>query len=271
MSDIVTTYTYCMKITRTDSAVLALTDLDVDVDFGGTNYLSSIGYTPSNFEATSTLSVNNSELGTYISVGGFERDDLTAGLFDFALVEIILVDYIALTKVRDIATGRLGEVEITDDAFKVEFRSLTQPLQQTIGRIYQAECDANLGDSRCGVLLASFTDTGTITSVTSNSVFVDSGFIGTQSDDYYNYGLITFTSGLNNGLKQEIKDYNDATGEFTTLLPFPFAVAVSDTFSVYAGCDKRKTTCINKFNNVINFRGFDMKPSRDQLLKAGGQ
>ncbi len=266
-----TTYTSCIRIERTDGVILGMTELDKDITFESQLYKSSISYQPTDLAGTASLSVNNADTEGYLSFDGISREDLTAGLYDHAQLFFFIFDYEANTKVRDLGTGWIGEVSMVDEAYTAEYRSITQKLQQPVGRLYQAECDARLGDSRCGITLASFTDTGSITSVTSNSVFTDSALIGSQSDDYYNYGLLTFTSGLNSGISREVKDYNDATGTFTTILPFPFVIANADAFSVYAGCDKSKATCIAKFNNVINFRGFDFIPGQDQVTKFGGQ
>lgn len=267
----VRTWAQCMRIERTDGEVLAMTELDADVVYDSVTYQASVSYTPTTIDGTANLSVNNAETGGFLTVTGISKDDIVAGLYDGATVYFLLVDYSDNSLVRHLGKGYLGEAEIKENSYSIEYRSLTQKLQQTIGRYYTAECNATLGDSRCGVNLASFTDSGTVTSVTSNQVFADSSLIGTQADDYYNYGLITFTSGLNDGISREVKDYDDATGQITTFMPFPYAVAVSDTFDVYAGCDKRKATCRDKFDNVINFRGFDMIPGRDQITKFGGQ
>lgn len=271
-----TKYTSCVKIVRTDSVILGLTELDKDITFESQLYQASVSYQPTTLQGTANLSVNNADTNGFLSISGIDRDDIVAGLYDHAQLFFFILDYDSNTKVRDLGTGWLGEVTLPGDEYIAEYRSLTQKLQQTIGRTYNAECDATLGDARCGINLASFTDTGTITSVTSNSVFIDTALIGTQSDNYYNYGLITFTSGLNNGLAREVKDYNDATGEITTLLPFPYTIEVSDTFTVYAGCDKVKSTCIDKFDNLNNavsggFRGHDLIPGQDQILKFGGK
>lgn len=267
----VRTWAQCMRIERTDGEVLAMTELDADVAYDGVTYQASVSYTPTTIDGTATLSVNNAETGGFLSVTGINKADIVAGLYDGATVYFLIVDYSDNSLVRHLGKGYLGEAEIKENSYSIEYRSLTQKLQQTVGRYYTAECDATLGDSRCGIALASFTYTGAVTSVTSSQVFIDSALIGTQSDDYYSYGLITFTSGLNDGISREVKDYVDSTGQITTFLPFPYAVAASDTFTVYAGCDKRKATCIAKFNNVINFRGFDMIPGRDQITKFGGQ
>lgn len=268
----VRTWAQCMRVERSDGQVLAMTELDADITYDGVTYSASLSYTPTTIDGTANLSVNNAETGGNLLIAGVNKDDLVAGLYDGATVYFLLIDYSNNTLVRHLGKGYLGESEIKELSYSIEYRSLTQKLQQTVGRFYTAECNAQLGDARCGVNLATFTKTGTVTSVTSNQVFAASALPDVDtSDDWFNYGLITFTSGLNNGIEREVKDYVDATGTLTTFQPFPYDIATSDTFSVYAGCDYRKTTCIGTFNNVINFRGFDMIPGRDQITKFGGR
>ncbi len=271
MADRVLTWSRCARVVRTDGTIIAFTEHDKDITYDSVTYKSSISYTPTAKDSTSTLSVNNSEMQGYFALTGITKDDVVAGLYDGAEVFELLVDFSDSSLVKLLGKGYLGEVEITDNGFKAEYRSLTQKLQQTVGRFYTAECNAQLGDARCGVDLDLFTDTGTVDTVTSNQVFTVTELIGTQSDDWYNYGLITFTSGDNNNIGREVKDFNSSTGQITTFLPFPYTISSGDTISVYAGCDKRKTTCITKFDNVINFRGFDMIPGQDQITKFGGQ
>jgi len=52
-------------------------------------------------------------------------------------------------------------------------------------------------------------------------------------------------------------------------LPFPYPVAPGDHAVVTAGCDRLVTTCNNKWNNVVNFRGFPYLPGTDLILKSG--
>jgi uncharacterized phage protein (TIGR02218 family) len=44
------------------------------------------------------------------------------------------------------------------------------------------------------------------------------------------------------------------------------AIAVGDTFTVTAGCDKRFATCVQKFDNAVNFRGFPHIPGNDFVM-----
>jgi len=76
---------------------------------------------------------------------------------------------------------------------------------------------------------------------------------GMSSDGYFTKGVITFTSGANNGLSRRINLYT--TGNIQVSPGFPSAPAAGDTFSAVAGCDKTVATCTGKFNNVIHFGG----------------
>jgi uncharacterized phage protein (TIGR02218 family) len=44
------------------------------------------------------------------------------------------------------------------------------------------------------------------------------------------------------------------------------AIAAGDTFTVTAGCDKRFSTCRERFDNALNFRGFPHMPGNDFAL-----
>jgi len=50
----------------------------------------------------------------------------------------------------------------------------------------------------------------------------------------------------------------------------PFDIAIGDSFEIQAGCDKTFETCINRFNNAINFRGEPHMPGQDEILKTAG-
>jgi hypothetical protein len=87
---------------------------------------------------------------------------------------------------------------------------------------------------------------------------------------YFDFGLITFTSGLNSGFSMEIARY--APGVLVLALPMPYAVAASDAYTLTAGCDKFLPTCRDKFGgNVVNFDGEWYLTGNDKLLAIGKQ
>jgi uncharacterized phage protein (TIGR02218 family) len=46
---------------------------------------------------------------------------------------------------------------------------------------------------------------------------------------------------------------------------------VGDAFRIAAGCDKRFSTCREKFANAVNFRGFPHMPGNDFVLRVARQ
>lgn len=253
------------QITRTDGVVVRLTDHDQDVTFMGATYLSDGGFTISSVESGENLAVDNAELKVLLSTTVVDQSDILAGLYDNATVKVWLVNYEDLGNYVALPGAYLQRLSGGDtDNARFELVSISSRLNQNTGRIVIPTCNADVGDSRCGVNLAGFTVTGTLTGVTSTSVISDSS--RGEADDHFNYGVITMTSGNNNGLAFEVKDFG--SGEFTLQSPAPNNFAVGDTYSVHRGCDRRRETCRDVFSNIENFRGFPFNVDLIQLVKG---
>jgi uncharacterized phage protein (TIGR02218 family) len=186
-----TTITRCVKIVREDGEEIGITDLDTDIVYNGLTYLSAAGYTPTAIQNTGSFSVNNVDVEGILAVAGVQRVDIAAGLYDHAQIYIFELNYNDTTQGEvALMTGHWGECKLQDNRYTAEFRSLTQELQQTIGELYSKTCRANLGDTRCGVNRSHYTVAGTVTSVTSQSIFTDSA--RAEASAYFQYGLLTF-------------------------------------------------------------------------------
>lgn len=256
----VTTLATCWKITRKDATVMGFTTHIDDLVISGVTYQSDVGsYAASAIRSTSDLSVDNLDLGAVFDSAAITEADLLAGKYDYASVEIFAVNYADLSMgTLPLRAGTLGEVSAEGGSFNAELRGLAQALQQVIGRTYSKRCDADLGDSRCTITLAAYTVTGTVSSFSSKSVFVGSS-VPTRAG-----GKLTWTSGLNSGLFMEVKSLSGST--ITLVQPMPYAIAATDAYSVYAGCDKLPATCKTVFNNIINFQGFPFIPGPDKAF-----
>lgn len=90
------------------------------------------------------------------------------------------------------------------------------------------------------------------------------------SDGWFDWGVIKFLTGQNAGRAVEVMDYNHATGEILTALPLPYQSKAGDLFSIQAGCNKTASECINKFKNILNFRGHPRVPGQGQYFKIAG-
>lgn len=431
LSQTVTTLATCWQIIRTDGTVYALTSHDVDLTIAGVTYYAAVGLTSTAISTGSQGAVDNLDVTGFTAGAGISLDDLKAGLFDYAQVNVFLVNWANLGMgILKLRTGWLGEVTVRPNGtFQAEVRGLTQALVQEYGTVYQPICRADLGDSKCQVpikpapwvpgsyaagayvqaatqpddahkvaifqaqnagatgatepvwntpigetttdggitwlsqpyyrSIAAVTATidqhnfvatalnlpavtvqgsntntaiitlranlsaGTILEVSDgiNTATVDwtgaqamkdalpvilqalDGRFGTQftvrqqgyiiyltnnsgkqgnitkvGDQlgglvFQNFAaplfdgcLVTWISGENTGTSVEIKTYDQASGLVQLWLAAPYPVQAGDRFFFYPACDKRRDTCYNRFNNILNFRGEPDMPGMDSVL-----
>ncbi|KAB2910813.1 MAG: DUF2163 domain-containing protein [Hyphomicrobiaceae bacterium] len=263
-----TTLAWCWRLTRGDGVRQGFTDHDRDLAFDGTTFEAASGFTATDIKDAVGLSVDNLEVSSALSSERLNEDDLAAGLYDDAAVEIWRVNWADPGQRVLMRRGSLGEVRRSGLAFTAEVRGLAHYLQQPKGRLFQYGCDADLGDARCTVDLAdpAFRGSGAVAAVTSARFFTATGLADFEGG-WFTRGLVTFTSGANAGRAQEVKRhiFDADAGEAAIELwqPMALAIAAGDTFTVTAGCDKHFATCQARFANTVNFRGFPHMPGND--------
>lgn len=195
--------------------------------------------------------------------------DLGNGLYDDASIETWLVDWACVTDrlLLDIAT--LGEVRRGENSFSAELRSCAHVFDQQQGRSYQRHCAADLGDSRCRI------DPRSSRYAASGVVFDFAGGVltgalaGSFGSGFFVGGRLLFTSGANMGASLIVKSHVCDSNEHATLTFWraPAApVSAADTFTLTAGCDKAPATCLERFDNIVNFRGFPHMPGNDRVI-----
>jgi uncharacterized phage protein (TIGR02218 family) len=272
-----TTLCWCWRLTRRDGVRQGFTDHDRDVAFDGTVFEAAAGMTASEIRDSVGLSVDNLEVTSAMTSERLDEADLAAGLYDNAAVEIFRVNWNAPDQRVLMRSGNLGEVKRSGIAFTAEVRGIAHALQETKGRLFQYDCDADLGDARCGIGLdePAFTGIGTLVEVASPRRFTASG-LGSFAHGWFTHGLLTFTSGAASGQSVEVKQHTSAGGVVTLELwsGVRLPLTPGQTFTVKAGCDKRLATCQTKFANAANFRGFPHMPGNDFLTvvaRPGGK
>ena len=261
----VTTLATCWKLTRRDGAVMGFTDHDRDLIVSGQSYVAATGFTPTAIAGSAGLAVDNLDVEGMLDSAAISEEDIHAGKYDHAEIEVFMVNYAAPADgILPLRTGWLGEVRYTSGKFVAEVRGLTQRLQQRVGELYSPGCRADFGDSRCKINLASVTTTGTLTGATSRTVLLDSA--RTENSGVFSFGRITFTSGANDGISMEIKQYTK--GKMVLALPLPYQPQAGDTYTITQGCDKNFATCKIRYSNAVNFRGEPHVPGLDRILET---
>jgi uncharacterized phage protein (TIGR02218 family) len=266
----VTTLCRCWRITRTDGVVQGFTDHDEDVVLDGLTCWAGTGLNGSEATAQLGLAVTGSEIFGALAGDSLTEADLAAGRYDAAAIEQFLIDWSDPTLFVEMSKGVLGEVRREGPAFAAEVRGLADRLNQDSGRLYTAACAADLGDSRCTIDLTNpaYLGAGAITVLTGTSSFFASG-LDAFADGWFSAGRLTFTGGANAGLAIEVKNHRVVADgvAFDLWQAMPEPLAAGDAFSVTAGCDKLFATCRDRFNNVLNFRGFPHIPGNDFVTR----
>jgi uncharacterized phage protein (TIGR02218 family) len=264
----VTTLCRCWIIRRLDGVTQGFTDHDEDVVLGEVRCQAGSGLSGSEVALKLGLAVDSSEISGAVTTNVLREADLAAGRYDAAVIEQWLADWTEPDLRVILAKGTLGEIRREGSAFTAEMRGLSEQLSQDSGRLYTVTCSADLGDSRCKFNIAApgFHGAGAVAALNAISAFTASG-LDDFIDGWFTAGKLTFTSGANAGFGVEVKAHRK-NGSVSLALwqAMAEAIAVGDTFTVTAGCDKRFQTCHDRFDNVVNFRGFPHIPGNDFVI-----
>lgn len=130
--------------------------------------------------------------------------------------------------------GEIMDIEVDRITANLKVKSLTHLLDVKMPRRqYQARCPYTFGDSNCGVNKATYTATSTANSGTTGKVVLCNL---SQAYNYFNLGVLTFTSGKNAGISRTVKQWAPYAATLTA--PFPNVPQAGDAFTIVAGCSK---------------------------------
>lgn len=265
----VTTLATCWRIKRRDDQLFYFTDHDADILYDGQVYVAAASFTRTAVDTKSGTGVDNMDVAALIDDEQVTERDLRMGLFDGAEVWVFLVNWqnpehghIALRR------GFIGEVVTQHNGtYAAQLMGLLNRIDQRFIDFYSPICRADLGDAKCGVDIVSAGVTGSVSAVTSASQF----FLNLDAPlDDFTGGHLNFTTGANAGGSYEVHTWISATGTATLFLAALYPVEIGDTFTLTPGCNKHFTTCRDKFDNAVNFRGEPFLPGSDMLGKYPG-
>ncbi len=262
---------HCWAVTRRDGMILGFTDHDRRLAFDGITFSPESGLSAKALASTTGLAVNNTEAVGVLSSDAITEEDIEAGRYDGAEVQIWLVQWDD-PSVRQVEfAGTIGEITRASGGFQAELRGLSDALNQPQGRSYLKTCSAVLGDAGCGV------DLSNPAFVARRDVTVETDGQSFRFDNLADYdarwfagGRIEVLTGDARGLSAVIRE--DVQQENHRVIqvwePIRLPIALGDTVRLIAGCDKRPVTCREKFSNFINFQGFPDIPGDDWLVSV---
>lgn len=264
-----TTVARAWGITRKDGVKLGFTDHDCDLAFEGFQFRAATGLTASAIEQGTGLSVDNAEAVGMLSDAAVTDEDIEAGRLDDAEVVAWMVNWGNVSERSILFRGSIGEIKRAGGAFIAELRGLSEKLNVPRGRVYQKPCTAVLGDAACRFDVSSigFQAETFVVQVDERRLF-DCGALDGFEDGWFTRGQLRVGSGSAEGARGLIKrDWVTETGARRIELWEDLRVEVlaGDQVLLIAGCDKRVTTCREKFSNLLNFQGFSDIPGEDWI------
>jgi len=253
------TIAFCMSIEKADGTFLYLTSHSQNITYGGNIYIATPGVTLSGLKTSDSANVDNVDAASNYSADTVDRADLINNEIRGGAFEYFFLNYLDTT-MGDVvlSTGTVGQTTIKDYDYGVELRSLFQELQHSVGDVYSPHCRVALYSTACSIVEATYTYTGTVLTVASSKEFTASIAPALTTTDFFTFGALTWSSGSNDERKMKVRKHTYATATHTINLQHNqlYAIGVGDTFTVLAGCDHTMSgDCLNKFNNVANFRG----------------
>lgn len=260
------------KLVLANGQEFFFTDLNSDIVVGGQLYRYDPGVTVSAVVRSSGGQPDNTEVEVTTSANFMRQNRLRQGALRKAAFDMWIVDH------RDpdhyglisLFSGGVGEMKY-DNKGRVSL-GLNGDIgggQSNIGELYSQQCRAQLGDSRCKFDLEAVKEAFEVTGLADGGYsFTAAEMIG-KADDYYKFGKVSWETGFNAGLTDEVKANVNATGKITLVLYPRNPIALNDTGFIYPGCDFLVNTCGSKFNNLNNFRGEPYVPPSTIYVFSG--
>lgn len=262
---------YGWRLERRDGVTIGFTSHDRDIELDGLLYRASPGMEPTSIVQNEGLDPGGLDVNGALSSASIREDDLRAGRWNRAAVQIFLFDWEQPDAGKILlAAGELGGISWSGDAFEAELLGLADKLGAPIVPATSPGCRAQFCDNDCGLSLRRFQHDR-------RTAAIDGRRVQLQSSTSFppgalKFGSLRFLSGPLTGLSYNIADHSivDGVDEIILAESTGMQSGVSARAILTEGCDKVLTTCVARFGNAVNFRGEAFLPGNDLLTRYPG-
>ncbi len=261
----VTTTAYGWRLDRTDGVALGFTSHDRDLLLDGIVLRASPGMVPGAVVESLGMESGGLDVKGALTSNAIRHDDLRAGRWNGAWLEIFLFDWTNPDGgKRLLASGELGAVSMSGDAFEAEFLGIAQALDRPVVPATSPGCRARFCGSECGLSQRRFTHHARVEAAEEEALLLDAAFPAGR----LTLGTLRWLDGANCGLLADI--VGDAGDELSLSDAPAFPVEPGARIELVDGCDHRFETCRDRFANAHNFRGEPYLPGNDLLTRYPG-
>ncbi len=146
-----TTFATFIKITRKDGIIKAYTDTDTEVTISAVVYKPGASFKRTAVPSKSNIGINAFTLEGPLVASEISEDDVLAGRYDNAVVEVFMANYEAPADTPiQMSTGWLGESTRKDYQWTAEVRGLNQILENQILSLASSTCRSDFGNTGKG-------------------------------------------------------------------------------------------------------------------------
>lgn len=272
------------EVERADGWIYRFSEVPWTVTFNGEDYYPTSGVNASAIEDKAGLKSSNLDVIGVLSSDAIIEDDLRTQKFDNARITAYYVHWDAPWQNMDsdgVESAIAKEVFLverviwSDIGWKAELSDLTRLLGQEIGDVMNRTCPYIVGDTKCTVNIAGLSVSGQVSAVSIERLAIETN-LSAQPDGYFQFGVLTWSTGNNKGLQSGIQQSKNTNSELFFTERTQYYIGVGDQFNITPGCDGRFESCGFKqnaagtpiFANRVNFGGHPHIPGTDRMLET---
>lgn len=261
----------CLRVECLNGTTIRLTRYPYDLAMSnGQVYVSAAGADFSTAVSETSFSSSSVDLEGFVGLAGIGRDDIASGVFSGATCKAFKTSFLSPVEDEEsVDRAIMGRTTLEDDGYRIELMGIVDLLSQPVIDSVSPMCRNMFGGQEyggCKVNLAAITVTGSITSVTSPLVIVDTS--RSEAADYFGAGVIRFTSGDNAGLA-DIRIDGFSSGVLTLANSPYYPIIIGTTYELEPGCRKRLEDC-QRHNNVARMKAYLHVPPKSVYTSIGG-
>lgn len=267
----VTSVALCWRLVRGDGIVLGFTSHDQDLRRGGIVYRAGPGITPSALVQTEGLTGDSMSVEGVLSAASITAADLESGRWLGATVEVFICDWAdPEAGFLCLSRGRIGDVSRpiahAEGVFRAELLADMDLQPALLPLRLSPTCRHVLGDAGCGVDLDRLRVDWAVVSGSGNRLILAPGL---AEPERFQMGMVRFLEGDLSGVDRRIM--SEEGGQLVLNADVPMGLEPGARVRLTPGCDKRLSTCAERYENARMFGGEPHVPGTDALLRYAQQ